>query len=82
MGHENDTGAHTILFGLTRAEDERSLAAFLKLFSRDRLTDILIPRMTDAEIEQTVHLLTSIMRNHLSEKEYHTLFLGNGAQGH
>lgn len=82
MAPENGTGAHTILFGMSRAEDERSLAAFLRLFSRDRLTDILIPRMSDAEIEQIVHLLTTIMRKRLSEKEYHTFFLGNGTTGH
>jgi len=80
MGHEQDTGAHSILFGLNRTEDERSLAIFLRLFGRKQLADTLIPRMTDAEITQTVDLLTSMLRNHLSEKEYHAFVLGNGDQ--
>ena len=66
-----------IVFGLDRKEDERSLAEFLQLFAQDRLTSVLIPRMSDNEIDQTVEMLSTIMRTHLSEKEYHLLFLGS-----
>ena len=76
MVSEDKIDAHQILFGLNRKEDERSLTDFLKLFSERRLTSVLIPRMTDVEINQTVETLTAILRNHLSEKEYHALFLG------
>ena len=76
MVSEDKIDAHQILFGLNRQEDERSLSDFLKLFSERRLTSVLIPRMTDVEINQTVETLTAILRNHLSEKEYHALFLG------
>ncbi len=65
-----------ILFGLNRDEDERSLADFLRLFSEPRLTSVLIPRLTDDEINNTVAMLSTIMRKHLSEKEYHALFIG------
>lgn len=65
-----------ILFGFNREEDERSLAEFLRLFSERRLTSVLIPRMTDQEINNTVAMLSTVMREHLSEKEYHALFLG------
>lgn len=82
MCSDDSIKAYDILFGLNRNEDERSLAAFLKLFSKDQLTSTLIPRMTDAEINNTVDLLTTIMREHLSEKEYHTLFLGDSDHGH
>lgn len=68
--------AHQMIFGLNREEDERSLGDFLRLFSEPRLTSELIPRMTDEEINQTVEMLTNLMRKHLSEKEYHALFLG------
>ncbi|GAB4333357.1 MAG: hypothetical protein Kow0089_01920 [Desulfobulbaceae bacterium] len=64
-----------ILFGLDRETDERSLAGFLRLFCDERFSSVLIPRMTDEEIEAIVGLLTRVMRNHLSEKEYHALFL-------
>jgi len=36
--------------------------------------------MTDEEISQTVERLSRIMRNHLTEKEYHSLFLGEPGQ--
>ena len=75
-----DIDAHQILFGLNRGEDERSLADFLRLFSDQRLTSVLIPRMTGQEIYQTVEILSALMRNHLNEKEYHALFLGRAKQ--
>jgi len=65
-----------IFFGMNRTSDEKSLAAFLRLFSKERLTSVLIPKMSDEEITQTIDLLTDIMRRHLEEKEYHELFLG------
>jgi len=70
------TDPYQMIFGLNREEDERSLADFLTLYSNPRLSSVLIPRMTDEEINRTVELLSTIMRTHLSEKEYHALFLG------
>jgi hypothetical protein len=72
--------ASQIVFGLSREQDEHSFAAFLRLFSGQRLAAVLIPRMTDEEISQTVEGLSRIMRNHLTEKEYHSLFLGEPGQ--
>ena len=82
MEPDNGSRAHSILFGLNRSEDERSLAIFLQLFSRPQLTETLIPRMSDTDIQQTVAFLTGIMRKHLNEQEYHHLFLGEDKQGH
>ena len=65
-----------IVFGFDRKTDERSLASFISLFSNSRLLDVLIPRMTDQEILQLVDQLSTLMRRHLSEREYHRLFLG------
>lgn len=76
MPLEKKIDPQQIVFGLNRENDERSLADFLQLFSQTRLTSVLIPRMTDKEIDSTVEMLSTIMRNHLNEKEYHTLFLG------
>ena len=82
MGSDQIPSAHAILFGLNREEDERSLSAFLRLFSHEQLTSVLIPRLTEEEINHTVQFLTELMRNHLSEKEYHTLFLGDTDHHH
>ncbi|RJX31433.1 MAG: hypothetical protein C4531_07610 [Desulfurivibrio sp.] len=62
-------------FGLNRETDERSLAAFLQLFAAPALLEALIPRLSEADIEATVDFLTRIMKKHLQEDEYHTLFL-------
>ena len=64
-----------ICFGLNRETDERSLDIFLQLFSRDELLQTLIPRLGDDEIIQLVDQLTTVLRNHLQEDEYHELFL-------
>lgn len=71
-----------MFFGLDRATDEQSLAAFLKQFSDDRLLGVLVPRMSETEIHQVVDLLTGIMRHHLSSEEYHSLFLGEDHHHH
>lgn len=76
MSIEDTIDPLKIVFGLSRKDDERSLADFFQLFSQNRLTSVVIPRMTDEEIHRTVDMLSSIMRSHLSEKEYHSLFLG------
>ncbi|MDA8161116.1 MAG: hypothetical protein M0T76_10405 [Desulfobacteraceae bacterium] len=67
--------AREISFGWDRATDERSLAAFLQRFSRPALLEALLPRLSDPEIGDLVDHLSRLMRRHLSEGEYHRLFL-------
>ncbi|MBU0965714.1 MAG: hypothetical protein KKA54_04960 [Proteobacteria bacterium] len=62
-------------FGLNRETDERSLAAFLQLFVAPAMLEALIPRLSDEDIDATVDFLTRLMKKHLQEEEYHTLFL-------
>jgi len=64
-----------IAFGWDRETDEASLREFLRKFGREALLAALVPRMTDEEITATVDHLSTLMRRHLSEKEYHSLFL-------
>lgn len=64
-----------MFFGLNRATDEQSLIDFLRQFGDERLTQELVPRMSEEEIHRVVDLLTQVMRNHLSSDEYHRLFL-------
>jgi hypothetical protein len=64
-----------ICFGLSREADERSLAAFVQLFAAPPLLAALIPRLSDDDISATVDFLTRLMKKHLQEQEYHTLFL-------
>ena len=82
MGSDSGNQISDIVFGLNREEDERSLASFLDHFSGEKLVSVLIPRMSDDEISETLHFLTGLMRRHLSKKEYHALFLGEKKHPH
>jgi hypothetical protein len=75
MGKKQNTDVHTIAFGFDRASDERSFELFLQQFVDKKLMETLLPRLLDEDISATVGFLTGIMRKHLSEKEYHRLFL-------
>jgi hypothetical protein len=75
MGKKQNTDVHTIAFGFDRASDERSFELFLQQFVDKKLMETLLPRLLDEDISATVDFLTGIMRKHLSEKEYHRLFL-------
>jgi hypothetical protein len=75
MGKKQNTQPHTIAFGFDRATDELSFGLFLQHFVDKKLMETLLPRLQDEEILATVDFLTGIMRKHLSEKEYHSLFL-------
>ncbi len=62
-------------FGLTREIDEASLIVYLQKFSDDRLVGVLRNRLSDEEILKTADWITGLLRAHLSEEEYHRLFL-------
>jgi hypothetical protein len=62
-------------FGLDRETDEKSLMVYLQKFSDDALLDALIPRLSDAEIQELFELISRLLKKHLREAEYHRLFL-------
>jgi len=72
----NDNAAN-ICFGLNRPLDEQSLALFLKRFVDPALLAALVPRLADEEISRMVDLLSGLLRAHLTDQEYHRLFLGD-----
>lgn len=69
--------AARICFGWDRATDERSFQAFVRRFSRPELLTLLAPRLSDQELTALIDLLTGLMKSHLSEKEYHRLFMAD-----
>jgi hypothetical protein len=75
MEKKQNIQAHTIAFGFDRATDERSFELFLLHFVDKKLMETLLPRLQDEDILAAVDFLTGIMKKHLSEKEYHSLFL-------
>jgi len=64
-----------VAFGFSREVDEKSLIYYLQKFSDDDLAKVLVPRLTDGEINALFALMSDLMRNHLSDEEYHGLFL-------
>jgi len=64
-----------VAIGLSREVDEVSLMYYLQKFSEDDLLKVLVPRLSDDEINKTFDLVSELMRNHLSDSEYHRLFL-------
>jgi hypothetical protein len=62
-------------FGLDRETDENTVRYYLQKFSDDKLSGQLIGRLTDEELSGIFFMITRILKNHLSEPEYHSLFL-------
>ncbi len=77
---ENYNGAGA--FGWDRATDEETLKYYLQKFSDDRFLDIIIPRLSDQEIENVYDVMVRLLKAHLSETEYHRHFLKDGTHGH
>jgi hypothetical protein len=64
-----------VAYGFNRETDEKTVIYYLQKFSDDALLEALVPRMTDGELSQVFDLLSDLLRSHLSEPEYHRLFL-------
>ncbi len=62
-------------FGLNRETDENTIIYYLQKFSDDALIQTLVARMTDDDLEEIFSLINRILKKHLSEPEYHRLFL-------
>ncbi len=62
-------------FGLDRKTDEVSLGVFLQMFSDDEFLKTILPRLTDEELHGTFDFLTSIIKKHILDEEYHQYFL-------
>ena len=73
---KNDFDPNSICFGFNRQTDEESLQYFIRAFAQPELLNVLIPRLTDAEISTLLDSLSTLMGKHFKEKEYHALFLG------
>ncbi len=71
-----------ICFGLTEDLDRDSLAAFLQLGGQEEFCKIFAARLSSDEIIGLVDHFMDLMRKHLSEQEYHRLFLGDTHHHH
>jgi hypothetical protein len=70
-----ETYSGLVGFGLDRQTDENTIVYYLQKFSDDRLMAQMSRRMNDDELSTLFNLLSGLLRKHLSEEEYHALFL-------
>jgi hypothetical protein len=62
-------------FGLNRQTDENTVFYYLQKFSDDTLLQKLIKRLSGEELNEIHSLISRLLKKHLSETEYHQLFL-------
>jgi hypothetical protein len=62
-------------FGLNRDTNQNTIIYYLQKFSDDSLMETLKERLSDSELETLFDLISGLLHRHLSEEEYHRLFL-------
>jgi hypothetical protein len=62
-------------FGLDRETNEDTLIYYLQKFSDDELMEVMRSRLDDDDLVGLFDQLSSLLRKHLSEDEYHKYFL-------
>ena len=62
-------------FGADRETDEHTVVYYLQKFSDDQLMQALIKRLSDEELADIFGLITRLLKKHLVNNEYHSLFL-------
>ncbi len=62
-------------FGFDRETDENTIVYYLQKFSDDELMETLIKKLSDEELGELFDLVTRLLKNHLTEPQYHALFL-------
>ena len=62
-------------FGADRETDENTVVFYLQKFSDDFLMKTLKKRLSDDELSEIFNLMTRLLKSHLSDTEYHDLFL-------
>ncbi|HOW54146.1 MAG TPA: hypothetical protein PLR60_05755 [Syntrophorhabdaceae bacterium] len=62
-------------YGLDRQSDENMVQVYLQKFSDDRLMKTILKRMSDDDLNEVFDIISKMLKKHLSEPEYHQLFL-------
>jgi hypothetical protein len=69
-------------FGLSEDLDKESFACFLQIAGEKTFAESFAKRLSSEEILNFVDSFTGLLRTHLSENEYHTLFLKDTGHNH
>jgi hypothetical protein len=70
-----ETFAGIVGYGLDRQSDEHTVQLYLQKFSDDDLMKTVLKRMTDDDLTELFEVTSKMLKKHLSETEYHKLFL-------
>ena len=62
-------------FAVEAETDENTIIYYLQKFSDDELMQVLKSRLQDNELAALFDILSDLLRKHLTEDEYHRLFL-------
>lgn len=62
-------------FGMDKKTDEETLMFYLQKFSEDSFMKTFIPRLEQEELEEVYLLINRLLKQHITEDEYHALFL-------
>jgi len=62
-------------YGADRETDENTIIYYLQKFSDDKLITTITQRMADEELLETFEFINRLLKKHLTESEYHNLFL-------
>jgi hypothetical protein len=70
-----DTYDGLVGFGADRETDENTVFYYLQKFSDDLLMKTLLKRLSENELSEIFNMISRLLKKHLSEAEYHSLFL-------
>ncbi|MEW5909974.1 MAG: cytoplasmic protein [Thermodesulfobacteriota bacterium] len=62
-------------FGFDRKTDENTVIYYLQKFSDDQVMKTIIPKMSEKDLETLFDLISKMLKKHLSDEEYHRIFL-------
>ena len=62
-------------YGADRETDENTIIYYLQKFSDDKFMATITKRMADEELLETFEFINRLLKKHLTESEYHRLFL-------
>jgi hypothetical protein len=62
-------------FGADRQTDENTLKVYFQMISDDETLDTLVKRMDETALEQAFSYISGLLKQYLSEDEYHEIFL-------
>jgi hypothetical protein len=62
-------------FGVDRKTDEETIMFYLQKFSEDNFMATFLPRLSGKELEDIYLFVNDKLKQHISEDEYHGLFL-------